>query len=76
MLDCMSMSPALSTLHVAGLGANPGETLAWQQIVLDGDAVTIFTKNGGNLLCMGDVVTGSKSSVLKPLKTDSLSEGP
>lgn len=76
MLDGISVSPALSTLHVAGLSAKPGETLVWERIVLGGDAVTVFTENGGNPLCMGDVVTGSKSSVLKPLKTDSLPEGP
>lgn len=59
-----------------GLSANPKEMLVWKQIVLNGDALTIFTKNHGNPLCLCNVTIDSRLSVLKPLKTDSLRGGP
>lgn len=51
---------------------NPREMLALERIVLNAYVVTIFTEDQGNPLYLGNV-TRSRSSVLKPLKTYSLS---
>lgn len=48
------------SLHIEGLSANYREIVVWEQIVLNGDVVTIFTKNCGNPLFLGNVATGSR----------------
>lgn len=68
--------PNTIILSAHGLSANPREMLVWKQIVLSGDALTIFTKNRGNPLCLCNVAIGSRLSVLKPLKTDSFRGAP
>lgn len=64
------------SLPLEGLSEHPREMLVWEWIVLNGYVVTISTENYGNPLCLDSVAMDSRSSLLKPLKMDSFSEGP